>query len=151
MSFSVCVKLTDSDEMMPIHGSSRSNASATCVVVGILKFGSIVSTDIVATLEPSTNVPVPGTSGLFALNTGACFTYGIWPAGHEAPVAFTKFLPLVLHSRVPFGSLPALTMSYVTIDVPGLPNVFVYHTVGTSETNMPMPPRNCVLYSVSKS
>src|SRR6187401_3775294 len=106
MSSLVCVKLTDSDEMIPIHGSSRSNASATCVVVGILKFGSIVSTDMVATLEPSTSVPVPGTSGLFALKTGACFTYGIWPVGHEEPVAFVKFLPFVLHSRVPIGSLP---------------------------------------------
>src|SRR6185503_6079017 len=111
MSSWVWVKLTDSDEMIPIHGSSRSNASATCVVVGIWKFGSIVSTDICATLEPSTSVPDPGTSGWPALNTGACFTYEICPLGHEAPLAFGKFLPFVLHSKVPIGSLPVLTMS----------------------------------------
>src|SRR4029078_13051024 len=103
MSLLVWVKLTDSDEMIPIHGSSRSNASATCVVVGIWKFGSIVSTDICATLEPSTSVPDPGTNGLDALNTGACFTYGIWPAGQEEPLALVKFLPFALHSQRAIG------------------------------------------------
>src|SRR3982751_6133117 len=123
--------------MMPHHGSSRSRASAKLVVLGILKFGSIVSTAICATLEPSVNVPVPGMSGLAALYTGACLTYEICPDGQLAPVAGTNVRPFVLHNNVPAAELAALTMSYVTIVVPELPNAFEYHTVGTSDTNTP--------------
>src|SRR5579859_5578581 len=105
MSSFVLVKLNSAEPMMPHHGSSRSNASAKLVVLGILKFGSIVSTAICATLEPSTSVPEFGISGFAPLNTGACFTYEIWPAAHAPPVAGVNVRPLVEHSSVPAAEL----------------------------------------------
>src|SRR5437763_1264299 len=42
MSSLVWLKLPSMELMMPIHGSSRSNARETCVVDGIWKFGVVV-------------------------------------------------------------------------------------------------------------
>ena len=76
MSSLVWVKLNSIELMMPIHGNSRSKASANCVVVRHLEVRiDRVDRTSVATLEVEhQRAGIRESADCCALNTGACFT-----------------------------------------------------------------------------